>query len=95
MTACERCKGACCESITVPLKSTSEDVQRWLSFHGNETENGIRFECKCSKLKNGKCSIYESRPEVCRTYEVGSRACRETVELKRSFIKQEIFDLMI
>lgn len=30
---------------------------------------------RCIALKNGKCSIYEKRPRVCREFEVGSSRC--------------------
>lgn len=94
MTACERCKGACCESIFIPLKYKDEDAQRWLGFHGQEVETGISFDCKCSKLKNGKCSIYESRPNVCKEYEPGSDACLNTILKRRNYIAEEIFGLI-
>ena len=78
----------------MPVKYRDEDAQRWLLFHGTETADGIRLECKCSKLKNGKCSIYDIRPEVCRVFEVGSPMCRESVQRRRPFKAAEIFKLI-
>lgn len=94
MTACEVCGGACCETIIVPLRSNDPDVQRWLKFHGDPVKEGIRFECKCSQLKNGKCSIYQDRPGVCRTYEAGSEACRKAIKERRLYMEKLITDLL-
>lgn len=30
---------------------------------------------RCIALKDGRCSIYEKRPTVCREFQVGSRCC--------------------
>ena len=65
------------------------DVLRWFRFHGREEGSGIRLDCECSKLKNGKCSIWEDRPDVCKTYEVGSQACRNAVVSRRTREKAE------
>ena len=94
MTPCELCKGACCESIVIPLKFEEADAQRWLGFHGTEQENGIRLDCKCSKLRHGRCTIYDSRPDVCRVFEVGSPNCREAVKTRRQYKADKIFKLM-
>ena len=70
---CEQC-GKCCEDLFLPLAITvDDDVKKWLEYHGIKTEfknplTYIRIPLKCSKLKDGKCSIYENRPQVCRDY---------------------------
>jgi len=94
LTACDVCKGACCESIVLGVRYEDKDAQRWLSYHGEVRENGVRFECRCSKLRHGKCTIYDSRPEVCRVFEVGSPACLEAIEHRRKFKSAQILKLI-
>lgn len=94
MTACERCKGACCETLVVPLRANDPDTQRWLTYHGTGVRNGLRLECACSKLKDGRCSIYADRPQVCRTYEVGSKECREAIHERRKYMESLIVELL-
>ena len=94
MTPCDLCRGACCESIALPIRYEDADAQRWLAYHGTETPGGIMMDCKCSKLKNGKCSIYQTRPEVCRVFEVGSVGCLDAIRRRRPFKAGEIIKLM-
>lgn len=70
------------------------DAQRWLGYHGEIGENSVRLECKCDKFKHGRCTIYDSRPEVCRVYAVGSAGCIEAIKHCRSFKAERIFKLM-
>lgn len=82
-TACEICRGACCESIVVNLPAT--DAGAWLGLHG-ESIGGQRVEiaAPCRKLALcGSCTIHETRPEHCRTYAVGGDDCRATVARRR------------
>jgi len=88
--ACELCRGACCEAIVLPVKVQDPDIQRWIEYHGQPTDRGIYFECKCSKLKDGKCSIYEDRPKVCRVFEVGSAGCLTAIKRRRPEQETEI-----
>jgi Fe-S-cluster containining protein len=91
--ACEICKGACCESFTIDLsgiKGRFPDDYRWLSFHGTQEPGGLRFDCACSKLKKGKCSIYDDRPELCKKYKVGSVQCLKAIATRRAHQQDEI-----
>lgn len=92
--ACALCRGACCESFIAPVRYADEDSQRWLSYHGEVTEQGIYLDCKCAKLKHGKCGIYESRPNVCRTFQVGSPNCIASVYRRREHKAEHIIQLM-
>lgn len=95
--ACELCKGACCESFTLQLDGLKEnhpDDYRWLSLHAVQDAGSLRFECPCSKLVKGKCSIYEDRPEVCKRYKVGSVACLKAVATRRAHRQKEIIKLI-
>lgn len=60
----------CCEDIIIPLGyKIPEDMKRWIELHGIETESkAIKLKVSCLKLKDGKCSIYEDRPDICREY---------------------------
>lgn len=88
--ACAVCKGACCETMLLDLRKVmSPDVLRWFELHGEQESNGTRLNCACSKLKNGKCSIWDDRPQVCKMYEVGSQACRNAVRTRRAEYKAE------
>ncbi len=61
----------CCENINLPLGiEPDEDVKRWMELHNLEV-NGkmLKINQPCSKLVNGKCSIYEQRPNNCKNYD--------------------------
>ena len=71
---CSRSK--CCESICLPLlwKGVDADTKRWIKYHGLSLkkvrgELYVDIDRKCSKLIDGKCSIYKKRPNVCREYD--------------------------
>lgn len=56
---CSVCDANCFRCCTNMVQFTDDE----LSLMG-----GYEFDGKCSHLKNGKCSIYEHRPFVCRIY---------------------------
>lgn len=81
MTACELCKGACCESIVVPVAG---DVGIWLRYHGEPLgPDRVELNCACRMLKDGRCTVYDHRPENCKAFPVGGTGCRETVKRRR------------
>ena len=73
--ACLICKGACCESVVM-------DADTGLRFDIGQDK--VELATPCSKLCGGRCSIWETRPEVCRVFEVGGVDCRAAV-LRRRF----------
>ena len=74
--ACEECGGACCKGMILDLrKGMNGDEKRWLGLHGYDENGRVKFDQPCLKLEDGKCSIYETRPGICRTMKVGSREC--------------------
>lgn len=87
-TPCDICKGACCESFAVNFSSVSQDDQRFLGFHGRKAPGGrIEFECRCEHLDtHGKCKIYDTRPEVCKRFPVGSKECFYCINSRRPLI---------
>ena len=82
---CEKCKGACCASFSIPSLGGTDDMSRWLAFHGTQRDGSLEFECRCSKLTGaGRCSIYESRPLVCVKYVAGGPQCLATLHRRRT-----------
>jgi len=60
----------CCEDIILPLGiNINNDIKQWIEFHNIEVQNKvIKVNNKCSKLNNGRCSIYEQRPNNCKDF---------------------------
>ena len=79
---------ACCKFLVLqvnPAYHEQEDVRRWVELHG------IRLEMRsgacwayiplpCSALQGTKCGIYETRPDVCRTW---PQSQADIIELER------------
>src|SRR5574338_554802 len=86
---CFECKGACCESIVFDEKKVSESHHLWLSLHGEIKEGMIELNCPCKKLKDGLCSDYENRPEMCRVFTLVGEACKNTIKRRRSKQQQK------
>lgn len=75
---CERCNGKCCTFIhlKLPEEYDTPDIIRWITLHkgiyvytASNSQGTFKFleiRAPCSKLKNGRCSIYEDRPDVCK-----------------------------
>lgn len=95
-TACELCRGACCEGIIIPAAEIKEETD-WLEMHGSIDSSGkwIHLNCKCRFLLDGRCVVWESRPRNCREYAVGSMACLMTVRMLRPGRAEEIEKLAI
>lgn len=86
---CMKCHG-CCTYVAVPLQFPRSadllDTYVWYLLHRNveiEIDNYNKwflvFKTPCDKLMpDGACSIYESRPEICRDYSADS--CSRTAK---------------
>jgi len=93
--ACAICKGACCESLAVPFPP-DDDTAAFLALRGTvdpaprrvpsgEDVVYVYLEVRCSQLtRSGRCGCYDTRPGVCRAYEVGGVGCRAAVRRRRS-----------
>jgi len=79
---CEQCAAACCRYIALPIDKprTPRDYDdiRWYLMHEGVSvfvEDGdwyCQFQTRCRNLAlDNRCSIYESRPHICRDYEPG------------------------
>lgn len=79
---CEHCPAACCRYLAIPLDKPTlgrdyDDI-RWYLFHEGISvfvEDGdwyIQIQTKCKKLgADNLCTIYETRPQICREYKFG------------------------
>lgn len=65
---CDCCD--CCERIKIHTDQMNNDIKRWIELHGFSVDknNYVWIPQPCTKLVDGKCSIYEVRPKVCRNY---------------------------
>lgn len=91
MTPCARCQGACCESILIDARNALVDPE-WAKVRGIGLvtlpggARALEIEAPCPQLKGGACSIYDTRPEVCRNYEVMALPCRFAVSRRRPLV---------
>ena len=67
---CAQC-GWCCTYCN-PILIKGEDVERLGSFDGiiPYDERYEQIQTPCLYLKDGKCSVYEKRPNSCRTFPI-------------------------
>jgi Fe-S-cluster containining protein len=83
MTACELCRGACCESLLepVPIDPVLSEFRR---ARGKQiTPKLIEMETVCPSLRDGRCDRYKHRPAICEAYKVGGELCVATVKRRR------------
>ncbi len=78
MSLCDLCGGACCRFIVVRIGVLTPDQREWASLRGTVDAGGNwRVKARCAALgADGRCTIYERRPGVCREYEVGGQQCQ-------------------
>lgn len=93
----DECKAFCCRYISVhidtPRNKVDFDEIRWFVSHENvvvykdeDDDWLVEFLTPCKFLKNNRCEIYESRPDVCREYDPGGcAASEEEIEMKIAF----------
>ena len=77
---CEHCTAACCRYLALPLdrprsRRDYDDI-RWYLLHDGISvfvEEGdwyVQIQTTCKQLgSDNRCSIYETRPAICRDYE--------------------------
>ncbi len=83
--ACAECKGACCEQLHVPIsRGREEEYGRARGVVVRLSgQLAVRLEQQCAQLDQGRCSIYASRPVICREYAVGGMGCLDAVRERR------------
>lgn len=80
----EDCNGctACCQYIELGVGAMTRDEYRWLWLHGCRMNGDkLMIPLPCQKLVDGKCSIYEGRPMICRKMPVGGTKCEKSRRL--------------
>lgn len=69
--ACARC----CREFTFEVSGDAEWIARFTEFveltrpgvfHG--VPGGLKITIPCDYLKDGRCEVYEERPEICREF---------------------------
>jgi Fe-S-cluster containining protein len=84
---CKVCRGACCEIFEIgplELRLKDRDHRYWFELHAVEQEP-LTFECHCRSLTTeGRCGIYDKRPQMCIDFPAGGKHCLETVRKRRS-----------
>jgi Fe-S-cluster containining protein len=85
--ACELCKGACCESILLPIDRSPMTQEFYraraevVEIYGNTF---TEIPHRCPHLSNsGRCKTYANRPVACSRFAVGSTMCLTAIERRR------------
>jgi len=75
---CIECRGKCCMGI-IDVYSSDEvfydDTLVWDDPNDKYDRTMQIVDGHCIALVDGKCSIYEKRPAVCRAFQLGSPCC--------------------
>jgi Fe-S-cluster containining protein len=69
------------------------EVRVWLELRGRKEGDQVRLSAPCSCLDRGVCTIYLSRPEPCRVFQVGSPACIASIRANRPKETQRLINL--
>jgi len=98
MTACELCKGACCESILLPIDA-SPTTTEFYDARGSVFEifgqTMAELPARCPYLsKAGKCMTYSQRPVACSRFAVGSTMCVTAIKRRRPDQAEAIMALL-
>jgi Fe-S-cluster containining protein len=82
MITCLECRGECCKKLAFNIEAPKNIIDfqdiKWYLYHegvivyiDNEGDWMVQVPVKCTKLgKNGRCTIYEDRPPICRMSKV-------------------------
>ena len=77
---CIECRGKCCMGTIDVYKTDEVFGDKSLTWESHDPEGRYDaimqiVDMHCIALKDGKCSIYEKRPAVCRAFQVGCSCC--------------------
>ena len=75
---CKECGGKCCKTLVMKRPDYINDILETRVVGMNDEAVWINAACK--HLVDGLCSIYEDRPESCRSYPVDGEWCTKTRE---------------
>ena len=85
---CETCGGACCRFVVVLVGDMTPDQRRWAEMRGplRQVRDGVwewELPVACPQLTaDGRCGIYEARPDVCKGFKVGGAMCQKAMDRK-------------
>lgn len=75
--SCEKCRGGCCRKFRVEV--TGNDDVSWNMIYVRANTYWMRKQkdrMTCVALaRNGKCTIYDKRPQVCKDFSIGESRC--------------------
>lgn len=72
------------------MPTPTPDHKEWLAGRTVAVGRGsVLVPCLCAHLQDGLCGIEATKPEFCRTYEVGGADCRSVVRLLRPALAKE------
>ena len=80
-----QCKNGCFKCCTNMIQFTPSELKAM---------GGYEYDGICSHLKDGKCSIYENRPFVCRIYGSSELFICENCVPERFLSEEETVDLV-
>ncbi len=79
---CAECGGKCCKTIAYANNLVRDaDVRELFDTRMAGRSGAFTWiNSVCRHLRDGKCSIYEARPQFCVDFEVDGPECRATRE---------------
>jgi len=96
--ACELCKGACCESILLPIDASPTTTEFYDARGSVFQLHGFQYAelpARCPYLsKAGKCMTYSQRPVACSRFVVGSTMCVTAIKRRRPEQAEAIMALL-
>jgi Fe-S-cluster containining protein len=83
---CKSCGGRCCVGI-IEVQSADELFKDGLLTVSSLAGDGSRVmktneTGRCVALQDGRCSIYDRRPQICKDFKTGSECCSSFVSGK-------------
>jgi len=76
--ACQRC-GTCCRLVVElvgGMDDIPEELTEFVKEDGREIEIMKQIDGMCIAFKDNACSIYDTRPMVCRDFQVQESRCK-------------------
>jgi hypothetical protein len=96
--ACELCKGACCESILIPIDASPTTTEFYAARGEVFQIVGRTFAELPSRCPHpsgsGKCKTYANRPVACSRFAVGSTMCVTAIQRRRPDQADAIMSLL-
>lgn len=102
------CTGACTDECTlIPMTPLEAEAMKKVSWRQIEFEewgdaghvvlipDALGNRLRCPMLVNGKCSVYQARPFICRAYGVAAGLeCREGCKVENPLTKEQAMKLL-